>query len=496
VNFRLVLAGAVVAACLAGAAAAQDGTSPRDEKTLRDRVEATQGKDRGAAAADLAKLLDGESRWSEAASAWRQARKLRGDLSDLEGESRALLAFAEDVVAQGESGGAVSASFEDAKSALRRAREAGSKSVDVALGLARCAEIAGDMDARIAELTAASASARPDDVRPSWALAGALLAAGRRDEALALYQTMSDAHPTDANLALSLHAAARAAGDEARQLTGATRAVNAAPENVAAWSALWYVFAPKQRWGELAGATVEIAKAHPEGMWPAHYAGVACARARRFDEALAWLEKAWTAKDADPDARCEAARILVTEKNDRERAVKLLTEALALDPGNAQANNLMFFVAKRFADEGDVKRAALLFEVIAKARPNDQISQNNYANSLRFAGRNDECGKTYLAMIEKFPNDAQIRNDYALLLDCEGRTEDARKVLLAAHEVDPMNNDSMENLAFLARAKGDHAEALKWFHAAYLVAVAKNELTGRHRITLDDQRWPLPALGR
>jgi Flp pilus assembly protein TadD len=233
-------------------------------------------------------------------------------------------------------------------------------------------------------------------------------------------------------------------------------------------------------------------------MSPAHYAGVACARARRFDEALTWLEKAWTVnKDkGDPDARCEAARILVTEKNDRERAVKLLTEAFALAPMNEQANNLMFFLAKRFADEGLVKRASELFEVIAKARPNDQLAQNNFANSLRFAGRNDDCEKTYLALIERFPNDAQLRNDYALLLDCLGRNDDARKVLLAAHDVDPMNNDSMENLAFLARAKGDREESLKWFHAAYVVAVAKNELTARHRITLDDQRWPLPPLVR
>jgi Flp pilus assembly protein TadD len=497
VNLRRLLAAALVCASFVAAASAQDAASPTDEKTLRDRVETTDGKARGAASADLAKLLESESRWSEAASAWRQARKLRGDVVDLEGEARALLAFAEEVAAQGESGGAVSASFEDAKTALRRAREAGSKSVEVALGLARCAEISGDSEARIAELTNACAAA-PNDVRPTWALAAALISAGRKDEGLALYVKLSDAHPKDANLALAAYTAARTAGDEARALSSVKRALDAAPENIPAWNSLWYVFAPQQRWGELAEASVEIAKAHPDGVSPAHYAGVACARARRFDEALTWLEKAWNAsKDkGDPDARCEAARILLTEKNDRARAETLLTDAFALSPSNEQANSLMFFLAKRFADEGMSKKASQLFEVIARARPKDQIAQNNYANSLRFAGRVDECEKTYLAMIEQFPNDAQIRNDYALLLDSVGRNDDAKKVLLAAHEVDPMNNDSMENLAFLARAKGDRTEALKWFHAAYAVAVAKNELTARHRITLDDQRWPLPPLAR
>lgn len=489
---RTVLIAALACVGLVAPAAAQD---VKDEKSLRARVAATEGKERGAAEADLARFFETEGRWSEAASAWRQARKLRGDLADLEGEARALLGFAEEVAASGESGGAVSACFEDAKTALRRAREAGAKSVDVALGLARCAEMEGDVETRIAELTTASAAAPAGDVRASSALAGALLAVGRKDEAMTLHQKISDADPKNADLALALFAAARSAGDEARMAAAASRAVAAAPESVAAWSALWYVYSPKQRWGELAAATVEIAKANPEAMWAAHYAGVACARARRFDDALEWLEKAWTRKaNSNPDARCEAARILMTEKNDRARAEKLLAEALAIDPLNEQANSLTFFLAKRVADEGDVKKAAQLFELLAKSRPKDQIAQNNYANSLRFAGRVDESERTYLAMIGEFPNDAQIRNDYALLLDSQGRGEDARKVLLAAHEVDPMNNDSMENLGFLARAKGDREEALKWFRAAYAVALTKDELVPRHRINLDDQRWPLPPL--
>jgi len=489
---RTFAAALLVAVSLAGVATPQDAAS--DESSLRARVASSEGKAKGEASAALAKLLESQSRWSEAASAWRDARKLRGDVSDLEGEARALLAFAEDVAAQGEGGGAVSAAFEDARTALRRARDGGSKSADVLLGLARCAEVGGDAKTRIEDLKAAVAVAPANDLRPRWALAGALAAAGERDAAIALYEKMSDENPKDANLALSLYAAARAADDEPRMLTSAKRAIDATPENIDAWSALWHVFSPKQRWGELAAAAVEIAKASPDGVAPAHYAGVACARARRFDEALEWLERAWTKKNADPDARCEAARILFSEKNDRTRAAALLKEAFALEPMNAQANSLMFFLAKRYADEGDVKTAAQLFEVVAKARPNDQVAQNNLANSLRFAGRNDDSERTYLALIERFPNDAQIRNDYALLLDCEGRNDDARKVLLAAHEVDPMNNDSMENLAFLARARGDRDEATKWFRAAYAVAQAKNELVARHRITCDDQRWPLPPL--
>jgi hypothetical protein len=52
----------------------------------------------------------------------------------------------------------------------------------------------------------------------------------------------------------------------------------------------------------------------------------------------------------------------------------------------------------------------------------------------------------------------------------------------------------MENLGFLARARGDTADALKWFRMAHANLVAKGENDHKHRINVDDQRWPLPPL--
>lgn len=489
------LAAAIVAAMLlASAASAQDGAAPaKDEKSLRALVDSSEGKAKGAAAADLALFLERDSRWSEAASAWRQARKLRGDVGDLEGEARALLAFAEDVSAQGESGGAVAAAFEDARTALRRARDGGSRSVEVAIGLARCAEISGDTATRVAELTAAVAAA-PDDVRASWALAAALASEGKTDAAIAIFRKLSDAHPKDANLALALHDAAKTAGDDALQQSSAARMISAAPDDVRGWNALWHTFAPKQRWGELAGAAVELAKANPGGTWAARYAGMACSMARRFDDALEWLDKAWERQKTDSLARSEAARILMNEKKDRDRAVLYYTEALAADPASAKAYDGLFFIAKRYTDEGNPKASVPLFEILARARPKDPQAQNNHANSLRFAGRYDESEKAYLATIARFPADGQLRNDYALLLDVLGRNDEAMKVLAEAHDLDPANNDSMENLGFLARAKGDRDAALKWFRMAHATLVARGEDDHKHRINVDDQRWPLPPV--
>ena len=489
----LLLAG--LAVLLLGVSVARSQEDAADEKALHDRVEATQGRDRGAANAELARFLEKQSRWSEASSTWRQARKLRGDLADAEGEARTLLAFAEEVLASGEGATAVTAVFEDARVALRRARDAGSRSVEVAMGLARCAETAGDMETVLAELTGAAAAA-PLDLRPARALVAAYTVAGRATEALSLCAKLSDAHPDDAELGLALAETVKAAGDDDLAVRGATRAIRARTEMPRAWLALWTVYSRKQRWGELADAALAIARDHPQSACAAHYTGLAMKDARRFDEALVWLEKAWTLQSNDHPARAAAARILFSEKHDRDASIRLCSQVIAADPANQDAYEVLYFLGVLFTKEGRPAASVPLFETIARARRQDLQAQANLANAYRFAGRYQDSESAYLASIEAFPNDAQLRNDYALLLDARGRTAEACKVFAAAHEVDPANNDSMENLGFLARARGDREEALRWFRMALDALLAKGGDGGKHRINVDDQRWPLPAVPR
>src|SRR6185369_5804627 len=119
--------------------------------------------------------------------------------------------------------------------------------------------------------------------------------------------------PEDVELALALAASAKAAGDETSQHAAAARAVAAGPDDARTWLALWNAYAPKQRFGELADEVTALAAKSPKNVYAAHYAGMACANARRFDDALAWLEKAWTIQGNDNAARTEAARILRDE---------------------------------------------------------------------------------------------------------------------------------------------------------------------------------------
>src|SRR5262249_27639106 len=147
----------------------------------------------------------------------------------------------------------------------------------------------------------------------------------------------------------------------------------------------------------------------PDGPWSARYAGVACSTARRFDEALEWLEKAWTRNAKDTVARSEAGRILYYQKNDRPGAMRLFLEALAADPPHPHPYAGLYNIAARYDAEGDKVMASKVFGMLKDARPDDPVARANYANSLRFAGRYDESEKAYVAAIAQFPNDAQMR---------------------------------------------------------------------------------------
>ncbi len=443
---------------------------------------------------DVARTAEEEARWLDAAQAWRVAAEEGGGAAAREGEARALLRFAEEVFASGEIGGAVKAAYEDARAAYRKAAAEGGTSLGVLLGLAQCADALEERDEQVRVLREAVA-AFPTEKAPRRALAFALYHAQQSEEAFALFRSLSDADPGDLNLALTLAEAARTAGDEPLAVAAANRAIESATEDARGWRALWAVYAPKQRWGELADALVALAKRHETSAYAAHYAGMAAGSARRWDDALSWLQRAWELQPLDHPARLEAARILYTHKKDKAGAAAHYAAVLEADPQQRAAADGLFFLAQRTSEEGDPAGAVPLFAAVARAREGDGAAQANLALALRWAGRYEESETAYRRAIQLEPADPQIRNDFGLLLLVLGRGEDARAEFLAGHDADPLHNDCPENLGFVARAAGRRDEALQWFQVAWRASVRRGEDGARHRVTVDDQRWPLPPVG-
>lgn len=511
-RFRVLLlaASALASGALSPPAAAQDrgenggedgggdaGGAPAAEDPV-ERLAAEAEQLRGEARADaftrLATALEEAARWYEAAGAWREVAAVRPTAASAEREGRALLAFAEELLAAQEPGSSIRAAFADAASALRRARKLGSKDLAVRLGIARCLAADGLADDQIRELRAACDDF-PGDPAPPRALAFALYHAGRTAEAIAALAPLSEAAPSDIALSLTLADCARAAKDEALALLAAERTIRAHPQDRRGWEAVWKVYAAERRWGELADRLAQHADAAPEAARAAHYAGFAASSAQRWDAALAYLGRAWKLDPKDADAQVQRARILSQHRNDREGAAAALREVLRTVPDHRGAIEVMSFLCAQRDRDGDYAGAVADLELLVAYRPEDPVLLANLALEQRWAGRNADAEHSYLAAIGLAPSDPVLRNDLGLLYLVEGRDADARRTFEAGVAADPEFNDNLENLGFMARRDGRTAESLTWYGRALAAAARKGADTSRHRRNTDDVRFPLPPLG-
>lgn len=471
---------------------AQDDSA---ESALRAEIAALEGEPRAARLADLALLLEKQGRPFDAAHAWRQAREIAPTPAVLEGEARSLLAFADWLLQTDEHGASKKAAFEDARIALERARDGGVDTSFVGVGLARCAEAGGSADDQI-RILRETLVAHPADPAATRALGFALLVAGQHAEGAKILAALSDASPSDWKLALGGSAAAREAGDEDTALRLAARAVEMDPAAAEGWMAVWRIYAPGKRYGELADQVVALAEAHPESAVGAHYAGFAAASASRVEPALTWLARAAERDPHNVEALLEAARIQQTKKSDTAAATALYEKVLAVRPGEPSAVRGLQYLAAKVHWSGRPQDAVPLFETIAKTAPDMGIHWADLGLALRWSGRYEESEDAYRRAVEVSDGDPQILNDYGLLLLVMGRDEDADEVFRAAHESDALANDGPENLGFVARERGDLAAAARWFRTAWEAAIRRGEDGARHRRNLDDVTRPLPPLER
>lgn len=467
---------------------AQDADpAPGDWRTLSDAGE------RHARGLDAARALRAAG---DAVGAARILEELVADGAGVEAERElglARLDFARQVLARGESGMSIKAAFEDARIALTRAYESGATDELVHRSLAYACNGLGETQERLRWL-ARGRKAHPDSTELVRAHAFALLDAGDDASAVMLFEPLSAELPEDATLARALSYTARRANRPDLARTGAERAIAAEPDQGEGWLSLWQLYAPDNRYGELADALVALAEAYPDSAVGAHYAGFACSNARRLEPALEWLARAHELDPANVVAQTEIARIHRDETGEEDRAAEIYLEVLAEHPGAPEALVGLGFLAQRHGSNLEHERALPLFEALAQAQPDDGQAWANLALARRWTGRYEAADEAYRRAVENTPNDAQIWNDYGLLLLVMQRDADAARIFRTAGEVDERHNDGSENLAFMARERGDREDTERWFRDAWERAMKRGEDGARHRRNLDDTRWPLPPL--
>ena len=194
--------------------------------------------------------------------------------------------------------------------------------------------------------------------------------------------------------------------------------------------------------------------------------GLAAPARTMFDEALAH-------GDRTPFILNNLAGTLIAD-GESERGEALLREALAMEPGLADASvNLATLLAQR----GDMVEAEELIERALETQPED-VQALSVLGSIRFSqGQLEAAEDLFRRAAEGWPDDPRFRENLGAVLASQGRFEAALREYEAARDLGSEGAALYTNLGVLYLQTGNDTQGLD----AFLKAVeADPEVSGSH----------------
>lgn len=138
-------------------------------------------------------------------------------------------------------------------------------------------------------------------------------------------------------------------------------------------------------------------------------------------------------------------------------------EALRLKPNYPEAHyNLAFILAA----SGQFTEATTEFEIGRRLQPDNAIARHSWANALTTAGRKTEAAVEYETALRMAPSDPTIHYDYGNLLASGGDYAGAIARYREALQRQPEYAAAENNLATALTLLGRHAEAVEHYQAA------------------------------
>jgi len=139
---------------------------------------------------------------------------------------------------------------------------------------------------------------------------------------------------------------------------------------------------------------------------------------------------------------------------------------LPLDEDHASVDDLFEAAAIAEAD-GELDRAAHLYDMCARADRADAIAPYNYANIRLAQGAHDEAVLAYQRALSRDEGLVEARYNLAQALEATGKLDAAAEELTHVLEADPVYADAVFNLAQLRMNAGDMGQA-KALYERYL----------------------------
>ncbi|MEA2162616.1 MAG: choline-sulfatase [Thermoanaerobaculia bacterium] len=171
--------------------------------------------------------------------------------------------------------------------------------------------------------------------------------------------------------------------------------------------------------------------------------------------AIALDREAVALAPADADAWYNLAVALQENGNSREAQIAL-AEAEKRDPGRSEIHNIR---GSALAERGDLAGAEQEFRATIAADPRNGRAYNNLGNVLRAMGRDSEAAEAYGKAIELAPRYADPRNGLGALLVAGGKAREALPYFDAALELAPDFYEAQLNRAIALQVSGDVAAA-------------------------------------
>lgn len=138
----------------------------------------------------------------------------------------------------------------------------------------------------------------------------------------------------------------------------------------------------------------------------------------------------------------------------KDEAARALAEAVRLDPTDSKAQFNLGLMAQETGQEAQALRA---FEAAVAGDPANTRAQLALADGLRLAGRCAEALPHYTRYLADNPTDSRSRRRQALCLAQEGAFADARTLLEAGFAADPTDAVTVDALVRLLAAAPDDA---------------------------------------
>lgn len=280
--------------------------------------------------------------------------------------------------------------------------------------------------AKAVETLTAVVDSNPYSIQARLALAQALSAAERHDEAADTLKEVADEEP---RLSAALGQFYERAGRQAEAAEAYSRAVEANPRDVRSLFALARVYRTLGRHDKAIEALMQ-------------------ARARGSADASldAFLVQAHL--DAK---RYEEAAVLAAEGQKRHRDDRRFTR----------------LHARALFHTGAASRAIALLEAALRASPEDPASHLAMADLYMDAGRHADTLRTLEAAAQRFPADADVLNFFGYVLADSGeRLDEAVRLVTRALEIDPGNPSYLDSLGWAYFKRGNLAEAEKYLAKA------------------------------